>query len=329
MPASDEFERDIAPYRQELVAYCYRMLGSIHDAEDAVQETYLRAWRFQDGFEGRASMRGWLYRIATNVCMTALERRGRRPLPSELAAASDDALAPLNAAHTDVRWLQPVPDSAVGMVGTADPAAVVVSRESIRLAFVAALQQLPARQRSVLLLRDVLAWKSHEVAGMIGTTTDAVNGMLKRARMKLASATIERDEVSQPTDPEERAIVDRYVAAFERADVPALMALIHDDAVFEMPPLPTWFAGSATIGSFFATRVFHAGNDWRMIPTRANGQPATAAYLCDDDGQHRAHSISVLTVRDGKIARVVAFLDTGLFAAFGLPQLYADVPVPH
>ena len=153
--------------------------------------------------------------------------------------------------------------------------------------------------------------------------------MLKRARMKLAAATLERDEVSQPTDPEERAIVDRYVAAFEHADVPALMALIHDDAVFEMPPLSTWFAGSATIGSFFGTRVFSAGHDWRMIPTRANGQPATAAYLRDDDGRHRAYAISVLTVRDGKIARVVAFLDTSLFAAFGLPRLYADLPVLH
>jgi RNA polymerase sigma-70 factor, ECF subfamily len=200
MSATGEFERQTAPFRTELVAYCYRMLGSIHDAEDAVQETYLRAWRFQDGFEGRSSMRGWLYRIATNVCLTAVERRGRRPLPSELAVASDDVRGPLGD-RSDIPWLQPVPDSAVGLVGTADPAAVVVSQESIRLAFVAALQQLPARQRAVLLLRDVLAWKSHEVAAMIDTTTDAVNGMLKRARTKLATARLERDEVSPPPTP--------------------------------------------------------------------------------------------------------------------------------
>jgi RNA polymerase sigma-70 factor (ECF subfamily) len=320
MSAIGGFDGELAPYRQELLAHCYRMLGSIHDAEDAVQETFLRAWRFQDGFEGRSSMRAWLYRIATNVCLTAVESRGRRPLPSDLAVASDDVFGTFPE-RLDIPWLQPVPDSAVGLVGTADPAAVVVSRESIRLAFVAALQQLPPRQRAVLLLRDVLAWKSHEVASMIDTTTDAVNGMLKRARAKLAEATLERDGVGQPADPEERAVVDRYVAAFERADVTALMALIRDDAVFEMPPLPVWFAGAATIGKFFSARVFSPGNAWRMVPTRANGQPATAAYLREDDGPFRAFAISVLTVEQGSLARVVAFLDAGLFATFGLPPV--------
>jgi RNA polymerase sigma-70 factor (ECF subfamily) len=317
---SDEFERLTATYRAELLAHCYRMLGSIHDAEDAVQDTYLRAWRFYEGFDQRAPIRSWLYRIATNVCFTALERRGRRPLPSDLHAAHEDARGPLAEPRPDVPWLGPAPDAA--FIG-ADPAGVVMAHEDVRLAFVAALQHLPARQRSVLLLRDVLAMTSHEVAAAIGTTTDAVNGMLKRARKQIAADALERDNVAEPDEPTERALVARFVAAFESADVVGLVELLSDDAIFEMPPLPKWFAGIDTIRQFVATHVLHSGNSWRGIPTRANGQPAVATYLRDDDiGPHRAHGITALTVRGMQISRMVSFLDTGLFSAFGLPPAY-------
>jgi RNA polymerase sigma-70 factor (ECF subfamily) len=321
---SDEFERLTARYRAELLAHCYRMLGSIHDAEDAVQDTYLRAWRFYEGFDRRAPIRSWLYRIATNVCLTALERRGRRPLPSDLHSAHEDALGPIAEARPDVPWLGPAPDAA--FVG-ADPAGVVVAQENVRLAFIAALQHLPARQRSVLLLRDVLAMTSQEVATTIGTTTDAVNGMLKRARKQMAAGVLDRDAVAEPDEPTERALVERFVAAFESADVAGLVELLNDDAIFEMPPLPRWFAGIDTIRQFVATHVLHSGNSWHGIPTRANGQPAVATYLRDDDiGPHRAHGVTVLTVRGMRISRMVSFLDTGLFDAFGLPPIYPDGP---
>jgi RNA polymerase sigma-70 factor, ECF subfamily len=319
---SDEFERSTATYRAELLAHCYRMLGSIHDAEDAVQDTYLRAWRFYEGFDGRAPIRSWLYRIATNVCLTALDRRGRRPLPSDLHAAHQNALGPLTETRPDVPWLGPVPDAAFA---GADPAGVVVARENIRLAFIAALQHLPARQRSVLLLRDVLAMTSHEVATTIGTTTDAVNGMLKRARKQINADAVVRDDVAEPDEPTERALVERFVAAFESADVAGLVELLSDDAIFEMPPLPGWFAGIDSIRQFVAAHVLHPGNSWRAIPTRANGQPAVATYLRDDDsGPHRAHGVTVLTVRCMRISRMVSFLDPGLLGVFGLPPTYPD-----
>jgi RNA polymerase sigma-70 factor (ECF subfamily) len=319
---SDEFEGSTAAYRAELLAHCYRMLGSIHDAEDAVQDTYLRAWRFYEGFDGRASIRSWLYRIATNVCLTALDRRGRRPLPSDLHAAHQDALGPLAEARPEVPWLGPAPDAA--FTG-ADPAGVVVARENVRLAFIAALQHLPARQRSVLLLRDVLAMTSHEVATTIGTTTDAVNGMLKRARKQIAAEDLARDDVAEPDEAAERALVGRFVAAFESSDVAGLVELLSDDAIFEMPPLPRWFAGIATIRQFVDTHVLHPGNSWRVVPTRANGQPAVATYLRDNGtGPHRAHGITVLTVRGMRISRMVSFLDPGLLGVFGLPPTYPD-----
>jgi RNA polymerase sigma-70 factor (ECF subfamily) len=221
-----------------------------------------------------------------------------------------------------VPWLGPAPDAA--FVG-ADPAGVVVAQENVRLAFIAALQQLPARQRSVLLLRDVLAMTSQEVATTIGTTTDAVNGMLKRARKQMAAGVLDRDEVAEPDEPTERALVDRFVAAFESADVAGLVELLSDDAIFEMPPLPRWFAGIDSIRQFVATHVLHSGNSWRGIPTRANGQPAVATFLrADDIGPHRAHGITVLAVRGTRISRMVSFLDTGLFDAFGLPPAYPD-----
>jgi RNA polymerase sigma-70 factor, ECF subfamily len=315
---SGDFERVTAAYRPELLAHCYRMLGSIHDAEDAVQDTYLRAWRFYEGFDGRAPIRSWLYRIATNVCLTALERRGRRPLPSDLHAAHQDAVGPVAGARPDVPWLEPAPDAAF-----ADPAGVVVAQENVRLAFIAALQRLPARQRSVLLLRDVLAMTSHEVASTIGTTTDSVNGMLKRARKQIAADAVARDDVAEPEEPTERALVERFVAAFESADVAGLVELLSDDAIFEMPPLPRWFAGIDSVRQFVAAHVLHPGNSWRAVPARANGQPAVATYLrVDDTGPHLAHGVTVLTVRGVWISRMVSFLEPGLLGVFGLPPTY-------
>ena len=251
---SEEFERLTGPFRGELLAYCYRMLGSVQDAEDQVQETLLRAWRGYGGFEGRSSVRTWLYRIATNACLRALETRGRRPLPSGLGGPAEDPDAPLAAARPEVPWLQPIPDARFGSA-PADPAAVVVSRTSMRLALIAALQYLPARQRAVLILRDVLGWRAAEVAGLLGTSVPAVNSALQRAREHLETARPAEDEIGEPDTPAERDLVGRYAAAFENADMAGLVALLREDAVLEMPPLPGWFRGRAAVARFLGTRV--------------------------------------------------------------------------
>ena len=321
MADREEFARLTEPLRRELVAYCYRMLGSVHDAEDLVQETYLRAWRSYEGFEGRSSLRAWLYRIATNRCLTALEHRSRRPLPSGLGGPSDDPNLPLAAEQPEVAWLQPIPDALLTPAAT-DPAAIVAARGSLRLAPVAALQHLPARQRVVLILRDVLAWPAAEVAELLGTTTAAVKSALQRARTRLEQAPPVEDQVVEPAGPAQRGLVDRYMAAFEAADVAALVRLLREDAEWEMPPLPTWFAGREAIGRFLARQVFGAPRAWRLVATRANGQPAVAAYLRGDEGGYDAHAIQVLTVTATGIARVVAFLDPSLFDTFDLPATY-------
>lgn len=323
----EEFVRVVEPLRRELLGYCYRLLGSVHDAEDLVQETYLRAWRSYEGFEGRSSLRAWLYRIATNRCLTALEHRSRRPLPSGLGAPSDDPTMPLAPGQLEVAWLQPIPDAMLE-AGSADPATIVASRGSVRLALVAALQHLPARQRVVLILRDVLAWRAAEVAELLGTTTAAVKSALQRARARLEQVAPVEDQVVEPVGPDQRALLDRYMAAFEDADVTALMRLLREDAGWEMPPWLTWFAGRQAIGQFLASQVFGAPRAWRMVATRANGQPAVAAYLRGGDGGYHAHAIQVLTVTSGGIARVVTFLDPSLFGVFDLPATHdAAAPV--
>ena len=319
MPGSEDFARLTDPFRDELLAHCYRMLGSVHDAEDQVQETLIRAWRSYGDFEGRASLRTWLYRIATNACLRALENGSRRALPSGLGGPSENPEAPLAAPHPEVPWLQPIPDALVS-AGHADPAVIVASRQSMRLALIAALQYLPARQRAVLILRDVLRWRAAEVAELLGVSTAAVNGVLQRARAQLEQAAPAEDEMHEPADPGDRALLDRYAAAFENADITALMQLLRHDAVFEMPPVPTWFIGRELIGRFLEFRVLGEPGDIRMIPTAANGQPALAAYMRDHDGVHRAHAIQVLTIAAARIARVASFNDPGLFATFGLPQ---------
>jgi RNA polymerase sigma-70 factor (ECF subfamily) len=298
------------------------MLGSVHDAEDQVQETLLRAWRAYDQFEGQSSLRTWLYRIATNTCLRALETRSRRPLPTGLGAPSDNPDRPLEAVRTEIPWLEPFPDTLLGV----DPAAVVTSRSSMRLALIAALQYLPPRQRAVLILRDVLQWRAAEVAELLGVTPVAVNSLLQRAREGLRDAAPVQDEISEPDDAALRALLDRYAAAFQAADVAGLMRLLRADAVLEMPPYPTWFVGSERIGRFLAIHVFGVfgvfGEQglYRLVPVSANGQPAFAGYRRAADGSYHAHMLEVLTCTPAGIARITNFTDPRVFTLTGLPQ---------
>jgi RNA polymerase sigma-70 factor, ECF subfamily len=318
MTVSEDFAGLTSQFRGELLAHCYRMLGSADEAEDLVQETYLRAWRSYAGFEGRSSVRTWLYRIATNACLTAIERRGRRPLPSGLGGPGDDPRAP-RVARPEVPWLQPIPDALLG-APPPDPAAATASRAGIRLAMVAALQHLSARQRAVLILRDVLEWPAAEVADLLGTTTTAVNSGLRRARTQLARALPAEEEVAEPAEPGLRALLDRFAAAFENADIGALAELLRQDAALEMPPIPTWFAGRPAVLGFVAANLFTTPGRFRLVATMANGQPAFAVYEREGDGSYGAHAVMVLTVTAAGIARLVVFLDPGLLAAFGLPD---------
>jgi RNA polymerase sigma-70 factor, ECF subfamily len=321
MVAIDDFTRLADPFRVELLAYCYRMLGSADDAEDLVQETYLRAWRSYEGFEGRSSLRTWLYRIATNACMTAIERQGRRPLPSGLGAPLDGPLSEVPGQVDDVPWLTPLPHASLGAAAD-DPAAIAGRRDSLRLALVAAWQFLPPRQRAVLILRDVLDWSAAEVADLLAMTTTAVNSALRRARARLAEKAPAESEVSPPSGQSVRELLDRYVAAFERADVAELTRLLREDAVLEMPPHPAWFSGRDNVVRFFATQVITEPNLYKMVHTAANGQPALAAYRLAANGGFDAHAIQVLTVTDARISRIESFLDPTLFGKFGLPDTY-------
>src|SRR5690242_10636681 len=254
MPPDGDFAAAVEPFRRELLAHCYRILGSIHDAEDLVQETYLRAWRAFDRFEGRSSVRRWLYKIATTACLTALETRARRPLPSGLGAPAEDHRVAVGAADPTVPWLQPVPDALL------DPAAVAAGRAGVRLAFVAALQLLPARQRAVLTLRDVLAFRTAEVAEMLGTTPAAVDSALRRARGRLAEAGPVEADLAEPDEQPRRRLLDSYVDAFARADPGALVTLLRADVELEMPPIPTWFTGRDAVIGFLGHRVLRPGS---------------------------------------------------------------------
>lgn len=316
------------PYRSELVVHCYRMLGSAHDAEDLVQETYVRAWRGIDRFEGRSSVRRWLYKIATMACLTALETRGRRPLPSGLGGpASDYRTADLGRAG-EVEWLEPLPDSMMdaGAAGTADPAAVSAARAGVRLAFIAALQVLSARQRAVLTLRDVLAFRTAEVAEMLDVSAAAVDSTLRRARARLAAAGPVQDEIAEPDDEGVRRLLDSYVDAFTRADADALVSLLRADVALEMPPIPAWFAGREAVVEFLAARVLRPGH-WRFVPTRANTQPAFVVYRRVDDGENAeggeyvAYGVQVLTLRGGLVARISSFNEPRLVSDLGGPTV--------
>jgi RNA polymerase sigma-70 factor (ECF subfamily) len=321
-PDSEEFARLADGFRPELLAHCYRMLGSVHDAEDQVQETLVRAWRAYGDFEGRASVRTWLYRIATNACLRALENRERRPLPSGLGRPEGSAEPRTTGDGSDIGWLQPIPDALV-TPDTDDPAVTVASRVSLRLALIAALQYLPPRQRAVLLLRDVLGWRAAEVADLLGTTSAAVNSSLQRARAQLRVVSPAEDAMHEPTQSEQRALLERYATAFEDADVDGLMKLLRADAVFEMPPQPMWFVGRDAVLDFLKSRVLREFGLFRMLPTLANGQPALVGYGRGADGRYHAHGVQVLTIAGPSIVRVTSFNDPALVTAFGFPP---DLP---
>jgi RNA polymerase sigma-70 factor, ECF subfamily len=305
-----EFSATAEPYRRELLAHCYRMTGSLHDAEDLVQETLLRAWKAYDRFEGKSSVRTWLHRIATNTCLTALESRQRRPLPTGLGAPSSDPTADL-IEGAEVPWLEPLPD----------PATVVGTNESVRLAFVAALQHLSPRQRAVLVLRDVLQWKAAEVADAIGSTTAAVNSLLQRARAQLDAAGLSADDrLTAPDSADAQKLLARYMEAFEAYDIERLVDIFTSEAIWEMPPYVGWYQGPQDIITLIHQQCpAELPGDMRMLPLTANGQPATAMYMRAGD-QHVPFQLHVLDVTPDGVTKVVAFLDTALFAKFGLPE---------
>jgi RNA polymerase sigma-70 factor (ECF subfamily) len=310
----EDFARLAEPFRRELVAYGYRMLGSVDDAEEVVQDIYVDAWRAYEGFEGRSSLRTWLYRIATRAFLRALERRKRRPLPSDLHAPAADPTARLIAGDPTLTWLQPAPNSLLAAT-TSDPATVVAARETMRLAFIAALQLLPPQQRVVLILRDVLAWSAAEVAALLDLSVAAVNSALQRARAHLPADT---DSLTQPSEQRQRELLDRYVAAFQNADVDELLAVLTEDAFYEMPPFLTWFQGSAAVGAFLGPRMRGFGKT-PVIRTSANGQPAVALYPATADGRHRLHTLHVLTLASRGVGRIVAFMDIDALRRFDLP----------
>jgi RNA polymerase sigma-70 factor (ECF subfamily) len=306
-------------YRRELTGYCYRMLGSAFDAEDAVQETMVRAWRKGEQFEGRASLRSWLYRIATNVCLDMLRGRSRRAAPIELGPAMPPVESSLTGMLPEGSWVSPIADERV-LPAEADPAELVELRESVRLAFVAALQHLPPRQRAVLILCEVLRWQASEVAGLLDTSVAAVNSALQRARSALAAApTAHRSEL----DDDHSALLTRYVDAFERYDIDEFVTLLHEDAIQSMPPFAMWLRGAADIRAWMLG-VGAGCRGSRLTTLAVNGSPAVAQYRADSAGGHTPWGIHVLDVADGRISEIHTFLDIAgppgeLFAQFGLP----------
>jgi RNA polymerase sigma-70 factor (ECF subfamily) len=319
----DVVEARLEQHRRELTGYCYRMLGSTFEAEDAVQETMVRAWRGIERFEGRAQLRSWLYRIATNVCLDMLNGRQRRARPMDLGPAGS-AEGPVGAALSEATWLEPMPDRLV-VPSDGDPAELAESRETLRLAFVAALQHLPARQRAVLILREVLQWKASEVAELLDTTVVSVNSALQRARAQLAATEINATDQLEPTDEEQRALLSRYVDAFERYDMDSLVSLLHEDATLSMPPLPLWLRGVANLRRWFLG-IGCGCRGSRLVPVAANGAPAFGQYRpSGPGGRFEPWALQVLEISDGRITGLNSFLDTArLFPLFGLPDRLDD-----
>jgi len=316
--ASSDLEDRLEQYRGELTGYCYRMLGSAFGAEDAVQESLVRAWRGFDRFEGRSALRSWLYSIATNVCLDMLAGRERRARPMDLGPAQtvDTQLRP---ALPEATWIQPIPDSRV-LSADGDPAELAVARETLRLAFVATLQHLPARQRAVLILRDVLRWKATEVADLLGTSVASVNSALQRARATIAAGDLSpTDDAPAPLDEEQRALLDRYVDAFERYDMSSLTSLLHEDATQSMPPYDLWLQGrDDVLGWWFGPGIGCRGS--RLVPTAANGLPAWGQYKPSASGGYEPWALQVVEVSGGRLVEFTFFLDTAaLFPLFGLP----------
>jgi RNA polymerase sigma-70 factor (ECF subfamily) len=312
---NDHFDDLVAPYRRELQAHCYRMLGSLADAEDQVQETLLRAWRGIDGFQGRTSLRAWLYRIATNACIDALRGRLTRIMPVDRGPPGDPT-APLAPAPDELPWLDPAPP-ALWEAMTTTPEARYSARESVRLAFVAALQHLPATQRAVLILREIIGWSAAEVAELLDTTVPSVNSALQRAR---ATLDARRDRPAPAAlEPDLQPLLARYVAAWERSDLDALVALLHDDVVTTMPPYPAWFRGKNAFAAFMAPRLGPPAS-LRVVPVASADDAAFAFYRrADEHSPYRAHSIKVLRVSGGLVSELHVFLTPALFPRFGLP----------
>jgi RNA polymerase sigma-70 factor (ECF subfamily) len=313
----------VAPYRAALHAHCYRMLGSLPDAEDALQDALVRAWRGLPGFEGRSSLRSWLYTIATNTCLKAMARRPRRVLPLDYGGPGDPDEGPGRPLFESV-WIDPYPDRELGLEdGLAAPEARYEQREGVELAFIAALQQLPPRQRAVLILREVLGLSGAEVAAALGTTPASVYSALQRAHRALEERRLDRSQQAALRalgDPALAKIVGAYVDAWERSDIDAVVAMLTEDACLAMPPFPAWFRGRADVAEFLASRPLAPGMRWRLVPTRANGQLAFAHYVWDRErAAFHAHSINVLTLSGDRVAAITAFLDASTFPAFSLP----------
>lgn len=318
-PGSRDLPRALEHHRAELTAHCYRMLGSAFDADDAVQDTLVRAWRAHDRFDGRASLRTWLYRIATNVCLDQLRGRQRRARPIDVGPAAPAGRDHPGSAMPGETWVEPIPDHRVTSA-TGDPADVAIARETVRLGFVAALQHLPARQRAVLLLRDVLAWPAADVADLLGTSVAAVNSALQRARATLAATDRVDGDLHAPADPAQQALLARWVDAFERYDLDAIAALLADDVTQSMPPYAMWLHGIDAIRSWWLGPGAGCRGS-RLVPTTANGLPAYGQYRpSGPGGRHEPWALLVLAITDGRIADMTFFLDTDrLFPLFGLP----------
>jgi RNA polymerase sigma-70 factor, ECF subfamily len=321
-PAERNYGEQLEPHRGVLHAHCYRMLGSVQDAEDAVQETLLKAWRGLDRFEGRSSLRSWLYTIATNVCLRMIERRPSRVLPIDYGPAADPH-APLGPQLAESVWIEPYPDRQLGLEeGLAGPEARYEQREAVELAFIAALQHLPARQRAVLILRDVLGFSGDEVAGALDTTPTSVYSLLQRAHASVDDRLPERSQqqtLRSLGDGRLSAIVDRYVEAWARTDVDAIVDMLTESATAAMPPFPNWFDGREAFVIGLRTGALDGVNRWRLTPTFANGQLAMGAYKLDPSGAYVPNHVAVLTLRGDRIDQLQAFHDASLLERFGLP----------
>jgi RNA polymerase sigma-70 factor (ECF subfamily) len=316
------FTRLVEPLRRELHAHCYRMLGSTHDADDALQDALLRAWRGVSRFEGRSSLRSWLYTVVTHTCLDTVERRSKRALPVDLGPSSDRAVVG-DAPRADIAWLGPYPDASLSS-GLAGPDARYEQREAVELAFVAALQHLPGNQRAALLLFEVLGFSAAEIATAMDTSTASVNSALQRARQTVAErvpSVSQQQTLSQIDDVRLREIVADYSAALERGDADALVALLTEDVTWSMPPLPHWYHGLGAVTDFAVQVPLTGCGSWRHIPTSANGQPALGCYLWDDEvGAHLGWSITVMTLRGEQIAELTTFIGRDHLAPFGLPD---------